>query len=539
MSAEPTPTGSVELRDYLTVFKRQLALILAIMVLGAAAAAAYSFRRTPVYDSTSTVLVRAITTNAFDPGQRIDQQLNMFNQRQLAQSQPVAAVAAKSLETTATPTQLLEHVRVDVPANSQILRVHYRDTVPLTAQRGADAFAKAYLAFREADARTQASTSQKSIQKDVARLQKDASAAEKAISDPNADSNARQAAQARLTSINNRLQPLLAQLNGYLSLDFTPGTVIAAAGLPATPASPNNRLDIGIGLLVGLFLGVVLAFVRDRTDDRLRGREDLAERLDRPVLATIPPLSKRVRQEGKLRWKRRSRNSLVTLEQPNSPAAESYRTLRTRMARLAAQLDINSVMVVSAGVGEGKSTTAANLAVVLAETGKDVLLVSADLRRPRVHHFFSLPNKTGLSNLLTDGTPPDKRKAPLADGKQMASELWSVAPNLWVILSGPLPAHPSALMDSDAMRQFLKEQRDLFDFIILDCPPALVVADAMALAPLADAVLVVADAKESDRNLVSRLKEEVEQVGGRIVGAVLNRSKQAGKSTYYYESSDD
>ena len=539
MSAEPTPTGSVELRDYLTVFKRQLALILAIMVLGAAAAAAYSFRRTPVYDSTATVLVRAITTNAFDPGQRIDQQLNMFNQRQLAQSEPVAAVAAKSLETTATPTQLLEHVRVDVPANSQILRVHYSDTVPLTAQRGADAFAKAYLAFREADARTQASTSQRSIQKDVARLQKDASAAEKAISDPNADSNARQAAQARLTSINNRLQPLLAQLNGFLSLDFTPGTVIAAADLPGSPASPNHRLDVGIGLLVGLFLGVVLAFVRDRTDDRLRGREDLAERLDRPVLATIPPLSKRVRQEGKLRWSRRNRDSLVTLEQPNSPAAESYRTLRTRMARLAAQLDITSVMVVSAGVGEGKSTTAANLAVALAETGKDVLLVSADLRRPRVHHFFSLPNKTGLSNLLTDGTPPDKRKAPLADGKQMASELWSVAPNLWVILSGPLPAHPSALMDSDSMRQFLKEQRDLFDFIILDCPPALVVADAMALAPLADAVLVVADAKESDRNLVSRLKEEVEQVGGRIVGAVLNRSKQAGKSTYYYESQDD
>jgi tyrosine-protein kinase len=538
VSAEPTPSGSVELRDYLAVFKRHVALILAITLLGAAAAAAYTFRRTPVYESNASVLVRAITTNAFDPGSRVDTQLNMFNQRQLAQSEPVAAIAAKSLKTTATPAELLEHVKVDVPANSQILRIKYRDTVPLTAQRGADAFATAYLAFREADARAQARASQTTIQRDVARLQQQASEAETAISDPDADSNARQAAQARLTSINNRLQPLLAQLNGFLSLDFTPGTVIAPAALPDSPASPNNRLDVGIGLLVGLFLGVVLAFVRDRTDDRLRGREDLAERLDRPVLATVPPLSKRVRQEGKLRWKRRHKNSLVTLEQPNSPAAESYRTLRTRLARLASQLDINSVMVVSAGVGEGKSTTAANLAVVLSETGKDVLLVSADLRRPRVHQFFGLPNKTGLSNLLTDGTPPGKRKGPVADGKQMASELWSVAPNLWVILSGPLPAHPSALMDSDAMRQFLKEQRDLFDFIILDCPPALVVADAMALAPLADAVLVVADAKESDRELVSRLKEEIEQVGGRIIGAVLNRSKQAGKSTYYYEAQD-
>lgn len=539
MSAEPAPSGSVELRDYLRVFRRQLALIVAITLLGAAAAAAYTFRRTPVYESSASVLVRAITTNAFDPGSRVDQQLNMFNQRQLAQSEPVAALAAKTIKTTATPAQLLEHVNVDVPANSQILRVRYQDTVPLTAQRGADAFAKAYLVSREADARAQATTSQKSLQKDIARFQKQASAAEKQIADPDADSATRQAAQAKLAAANNRLDQLLSQLSGFQSLDFTPGTVIAAAGLPATPASPNNRLDIGIGLLVGLFLGVVLAFVRDRTDDRLRGREDLAERLDRPVLATIPPLSKRVRQEGKLRWKRRSRNSLVTLEQPNSPAAEAYRTLRTRMARLASQLDINSVMVVSAGVGEGKSTTAANLAVVLAETGKDVLLVSADLRRPRVHQFFSLQNKSGLSNLLTDGTPPDKRKGPVADGKQMASELWSVAPNLWVVLSGPLPPHPSALMDSDSMRQFLKEQRDLFDFIVLDCPPALVVADSMALAPLADAVLVVADAKESDRDMVSRLKEELEQVGGKIVGAVLNRSKQAAKSTYYYDTQDE
>jgi polysaccharide biosynthesis transport protein len=539
VSAEPTPTGSVEFRDYLAVFKRQFAVILAITLLGAAAAAAYTFRRTAVYESTASVLVRAITTNAFDPGSRVDQQLNMFNQRQLAQSEPVAQVAGRSLQTSATPAQLLEHVAVDVPANSQILRVHYRDTVPLTAQRGAEAFAKAYLAFREADARTQAKASQTSLQKDVARLQKQATEAEKAISNPDASSNDRQAAQARLTSLNNRLQPLLTQLNGFLALDFTPGTVITAADLPARPASPNRRLDVGIGLLVGLFLGVVLGLVRDRTDDRLRGREDLAERLDRPVLATIPPLTKRVRQDGKLRWKRRHRNSLVTLEQPNSPAAESYRTLRTRMARLASQLDINSVMVVSAGVGEGKSTTAANLAVVLAETGKDVLLVSADLRRPRVHQFFGLSNKSGLANLLTDGTPPDKRKGPVADGKQMASELWSVAPNLWVILSGPLPQHPSALMDSDAMRQFLKEQRDLFDFIILDCPPALVVADALALAPLVDAVLVVADAKESDRDAITRLRDEIEQVGGKVVGAVLNRSKAAGKSTYYYEGHDD
>ena len=103
MSSDPGSTGSVEFRDYLTVFKRQFVLILAVTLLGAAAAAAYSFRRTPIYESTAAVLVRAITTNAFDPGGRVDQQLNMFNQRQLVTSEPVAAVAAKQLGTTATP----------------------------------------------------------------------------------------------------------------------------------------------------------------------------------------------------------------------------------------------------------------------------------------------------------------------------------------------------------------------------------------------------------------------------------------------------
>jgi polysaccharide biosynthesis transport protein len=537
VSVETGPTGSVEFREYLTVFRRHLLLIVAVTLLGAAAAAAYSFRRTPVYESTTSVLVKAITTNAFDPGQRVDQQLNMFNQRQLATSEPVAALAAKKLKTTATPDQLVKHVTADVPANSQIVRIHYRDTVPLSAQRGADAFAEAYLDFRKTDAQTQANASRSALQGDLDRLVKQIDRAQATIENPGSTTGQRSGAQARITALNPRIVQLQSQISSFDSLDFTPGTVISAAVLPRTPASPKHRLDVGIGLLVGLFLGVAAAFVRDRTDDRLRGREDLAERLDRPVLATVPPLSKWVRRG--LIWRRRPRSSLVTLDQPNTPAAESYRTLRTRMARLASQLDINSVMVVSAGVGEGKSTTAANLAVVLAETGKDVLLVSADLRRPRVHQFFGLPNKSGLANLLADAAPANRRTAPGAYPRQMASELWSVSPNLWVILSGPLPPHPSALMDSDAMRQFLKEQRDMFDFIVLDCAPGLVVADAMALAPLTDAVLVVADAKESDREDVSRLKEELEQVGGKIVGAVLNRSKQASTSSYYYERQDD
>ena len=286
MSSEPGPTGSVEFRDYLTVFKRQLGLIVAVTLLGAAAAAAYSFRRTPVYESTASVLVRAITTNAFDPSQRVDQQLNMFNQRQLVTSEPVAAVAAKELGTTATPDQLIKHVTADVPANSQIIRIHYRDTVPLSAQRGADAFAKAYLSFREADARTQATTSQKALQRDIDRLVKQplavsplrqareaepdsgavlialgqalvrsgkgeegvrlaAAGPPAVVEDPNSTPEQARGATGRVASLNARIQPLQAQLTGFASLDFNPGTVISAAALPKQPASPKHRLDVG------------------------------------------------------------------------------------------------------------------------------------------------------------------------------------------------------------------------------------------------------------------------------------------------------
>jgi Mrp family chromosome partitioning ATPase len=154
-----------------------------------------------------------------------------------------------------------------------------------------------------------------------------------------------------------------------------------------------------------------------------------------------------------------------------------------------------------------------------------------------VHQFFGLPNKSGLANILADGTSD----GPPVDGlrSHTASELWSVGVHLWAILSGPRIGHASSLMDSDAMKEFLKEQRDLFDFVILDCAPALVVADSLALAPLVDAVLVVADAKETRRTAISQLREQLEHVGGKMIGAVLNRAPKSHLTSNSYYSYED
>ncbi len=515
------------------VLRRQWWLLALLALIGVAAATAWTLRQTPIYRGTSSVLVQPVSINRFEGTQRLDQQVNINNEKEVALSSAVAVMAGKFLNSPASPNELLRHVSVEVPANSQVLEISYSDPVPRTAQRGADSFARAYIEYRKAGIVRQIDASKSTLQKQIGTLAGRIQRLDDVLSSDTASDTDKAAALAQKSAYQQRMLSLSEQVAQLEQLDPTPGQVIQAAELPTSPASPRKKLDIGLGLFLGLFVGLVVGFVRDRTDKRLRGRQDLAERLDRPVLASIPELSRYLRPAGKIGWRRRKRSSLVTLDQPTSPAAEAYRTLRTRMARLAAQLDINSIMVVSGNVAEGKSTTAGNLAVALAESGRDVLLVSADLRRPRVHEFFSLPNRSGLADLLADGKA-SRQSAP-DRSKQIAVELWSVAPHLWVILSGPPPTHPSTLMDSDAMREFLKEQRDVFDFIVLDCPPALVVSDSLALAPLVDAVLVVADAKATDRNTIDLLRDQLEQVGGKIVGSVLNRSKGATRSSYYYD----
>jgi capsular exopolysaccharide synthesis family protein len=527
----------VELRDYLMVFRRQWWLILLLAVVGALVATAWTLQRTPIYRGTSQVLVQPVTINRFEGTQRLDQQVNMSNEKAVATSSGVAVAAGKLLNSPATPDDLLKHVTVDIPANSQVLAIRYSDPVPTTAQKGADSFAKAYINYRKAGIAQQVNASKATLQKQIDGLVTQGKDFDAVLASPNASTTERANATAQKQALQQRISNLSEQVAQLEQLDPTPGQLIQAADLPTDPVSPKKKVDVGLGLFVGLFLGLVAGFIRDRTDGRLRGREDLAERLDRPVLASIPKLSRWKKRPGKFGWTRRGPSSLVTLDQPTSPAAEAYRTLRTRMARFASQLDINSIMVVSGNVGEGKSTTSANLAVALAESGRDVLLVSADLRRPRLHEFFSLPNRSGLADLLADGRVA-KSKPPGSKSKQVAAELWSVAPHLWVILSGPPPTHPSTLMDSDAMREFLKEQRDVFDFIIFDCPPALVVSDSLALAALVDAVLIVADAKSTDRATVNQLGDQIAQVGGKIIGSVLNRSADATRSSYYYDYQD-
>jgi tyrosine-protein kinase len=501
-----------------SVLRRRWRLIALVTLLGLAVAIVWSLRRTPVYESTVSVFVSPTPTptGGGDGGG----QLNMRDEQQVVRSVAVARIVGQRYRTSATPTKLLGHVSVEVSGQSRVLRITYTDPVAATAITGADAFAAAYLEYRRRAVGDTIRSLVVNLTREIADLT-ERKQAQEAILAPGgqATSAERENALTLREAYSSRIADLRQQLRALRGVKVDPGSVLHPATSPPRPTGGLDR-NAAIGLGLGLLVGMAAALVQDRTDRRLRGRDDLAELLDRPVLTSIPPQASWPRNRFRGQPERPT-----MLERPTGPAAEAYRVLQARISFLADRLGVTSIMVTSAAPDEGKSTTAANLALALAEAGRDVLLVSADLRRPRIHRLFELSSRFGLGEVLTDVRLDGPYRTPAQVGGRVAPELWSVTEHLWVLVSRPAPPEVTALLGSASMRRLLESQAKIFDFVILDCPPVLVAADALALAPLVDAVLVVADRPSTDRHTVVRVREQLEQVGGRVIGAVLNRDR--------------
>jgi capsular exopolysaccharide synthesis family protein len=483
--APAAPEGTfLDLRDYGRVVTRRWKLIAACVGVAIALAVLWTMAQTPVYTATQEVLVKP-PFGASPPG-GVPQPLNIENERQIAESFPVAEIAAP--EVRMDPRTALQHVDVTVAKDADVLQMHFEDTDPDVAKAGAKAFADGYLTYSTSQAQAIVDGQADVIKSSLAALPKKGNAQTRAT------------LQARLSEI--RATPI------------DPGETLVEATVPTSPTSPNLMLNLALAALLGGFIGLIAAFVRERMDDRLRSRGDLEAAIGAPVMTMIPEIPS---------WRDKERAHLVTLQAPRSPAAEAYRTLRTSILVAAGDHGYKTLMVVSAIAGEGKTTTAANLAVVLAQADKRVVLISADMRRPRLNDFFGLSeSERGLSEVLEGG-----RKAweAMRSGR---------VDNLWVMPSGHTSEQPTELLQSDAMRELLANQREVVDFIIVDCPPVLAVADALVVAPLADAILYVANEQLTPRGAVVAARAQLDQVGARVLGAVLNdvEAKSAGYAYY-------
>ncbi|MEH7225229.1 CpsD/CapB family tyrosine-protein kinase [Bacillus sp. JJ1566] len=214
--------------------------------------------------------------------------------------------------------------------------------------------------------------------------------------------------------------------------------------------------------------------------------------------------------------------SLITMVNPKSPISEQYRTIRTNIQFSSVDGEMKTIMVTSAGPGEGKSTTTNNIAVVFAQQGKRVLLVDADLRKPTAHYSFQVENNIGLTNVLT------KQSTLIKAVKNTKEE------NLSVLTSGPIPPNPAELLGSKAMEEFLNEVKENFDMVIFDTPPTLAVTDAQILANKTDGVVLVVSSGKTETEAALKAKELLINAKAKLLGVVLNNKKITESSYYYY-----
>lgn len=305
--------------------------------------------------------------------------------------------------------------------------------------------------------------------------------------------------------------------------------VVDQALPPTVPVRPKKTLNIAIGLMVGLILGVTLAFVQESLDNSVKSVEDVEQLIATPALAVIPKARPSwLRSRGDKSQAENGAVELVVLKQPTSALAESYRTLRTSILLSTAPRPPQALLVTSAQPQEGKTCTSLNLAFGLAQRGVRVLIIDADLRRPGIATALGLPeNSRGLSSLLSGAHSLDE-----------ALRQFEAVPNLWVLPGGPRPPNPADLLSSPTMEKVLHELRERFEHLVLDSAPLLMVTDATILSTLVDGVVLVVESGVTPRGAVVRAHKILESAGGRILGTVLNKLdlRRDGYYGSYYRS---
>lgn len=525
----------ISLQDYLTVLRRRFWLVLATVVLVTVSAVSVAFTQTPVYEADTEVVVEPVrrTQDATLEELLAPSGTAVQTERLIVTSRPVAERVAAQLDLPDTRAALRD-VRVEAVSDTRVVRVIVSDTDPAAAAARADAFAASYLEHKRDQALEGLLAARSNLDSRAGDLR--ASVAE-LDEDDGADEAERDALLAQLAQVTAQL----AELGDGGQALTGGGSVLTPAEVPTTPVSPRPLRTGALAVVLGLLLGVGLAFLRDHFDDVVRDEGDFKRATGgRPVLGRVPTWSD---PEGGDR--------LVTVLDPAALASEAYRELTSGVRFMLAALDDaapvhpsangvvsspfgtaqprpsetperkgRSIVLVSAAAGDGKTSTAANLAVAAARTGLTTLLVDADMRRSTVGKRFGLGRTTGLSDLLAGNGDIADHVVPVGvDG-------------LYVLPAGTVPPNPHELLASAAMRAFEKRVKDSVDLVIYDTPAVLAVPDALELGRHADLAILVGRAETSSRRQLAAAIERLGQVGTEISGTVLN--DLSGRADAYY-----
>jgi len=292
--------------------------------------------------------------------------------------------------------------------------------------------------------------------------------------------------------------------------------IIDSAEVPRNPIKPKKRLNLMLAVVVGLFLGVGLAFFLEYLDNTIKLPDDVKEHLKIPYLGPIPAFVADEDTDG-------YHDDLVLMHSPKSAASESFRGIRTGILFSSAETAPQAILVTSAGPSEGKTLCAANLAVTMAQAGSRVVIMDCDMRRPRVHKVFQAKRDPGVSSLL------------VGKGELKNAIIHSAVKNLDIIPVGPIPPNPSEILGSKKMKGLIEGLRQHYNRIIIDSPPITAVTDAVIVSQLVDGVLLVVLAGDTPRQIIQNGVAQLTAANTHILGAVLNGIKTGRDSHYYYQ----
>ncbi|MEA2686399.1 MAG: tyrosine-protein kinase, partial [Actinomycetota bacterium] len=456
-------TSELELRDYLAVLRRRKRIVLLTVGLILGAALVASFLQEPVYSASARLLLQP------------KQSESPFDANTGARSDPARALAT-DIEVLKSPIVQNEvrsrlgsapRVTASPVGQTDVVRVSAESTDPKRAADVANAYASAYIDVRRQQAVDSLLNAGKEIQEKIGALEQqirglDGQVAAAATPDQAAVRESVSAQRQALVQQQALFKQTLDKLTVDANLASGGAQLVGSAVVPTTPVKPKPVRNAALAAILGLMLGVGLAFLVEYLDDSIKTREDL-ERITAPipVIAQIPIVGG---------WKEREEVQLISIAAPTSAAAEAYRTLRTAIQFLAIDHPMGILQVTSANAGEGKTTTLANLGVALAKAGQRVILVCCDLRRPRLHEFFGLSNDVGFTSLLLGNAPLSRALQPVTE-----------VPRLRVLASGPLPPNPSELLSSGRTKEVFAALKAEADIVLIDSPPVLPVTDALVL----------------------------------------------------------
>ncbi|MRS11511.1 MAG: polysaccharide biosynthesis tyrosine autokinase [Actinobacteria bacterium] len=494
----------MELRDYLNVIRARKWVIIQAVVIVTLTAMIASLLQSPVYEGETKVLIseKGSAADIFGSlGLDISSQPEraMQTQVQLMQVRPLLENTIRKLDLGTTPEKLAARVEFSAVGQTNIVKIVAKDGDSQVAADIANTLGEEFVVWSrdykreainaaadEVETRLEAAKSEildlgREIQ---ARGKSDELSAELAIATGN------------YTTLATKLEELRIQSQ----LEVGSGRIVSPAVVAAQPVEPSPMRNTVLGLAVGLVFGLGMAFLYEYLDNTIKNSDEAEKLLGVPVLGIIPA--------EKYEKDERRRASILT--NPSSAAAEAYRVLRNNLDFINFQHDIKTLLVTSAAPAEGKSTVAANLAAGMAQAGKKVVLVACDFRKPTTQQFFGVKNIIGLADVLTGSHT-------LKSALQKPVE----SLDLLVLTSGKMPPNPSELLGSTRMKELFEEIEEWADWIVIDTPPLLAVADGAAVARYADGVLLVTQAASSTREAVKKAGEMLESAGGRMIGSVV------------------